>query len=148
MYHTARFATTLLPVLVPKHCRKKPRTPEQELVDLEIRSCGNSARHTLLHTSYTPPPMFCIRIASASQHDHWHRYRSIFEFSYLKACLHREAQIRDGVRIRWPLPGVCSRALGARAATIRLCGTSLHVYVCKYMYIRICMCIYTYVYTL
>ena len=56
------FAQPSLPTLVPKHCSKEPRAPEQELLDL-------------LHTRSRPPAVFCIRIPSASQRDHWHRYR-------------------------------------------------------------------------
>ena len=55
-----------------KYCSKKARTSEQELLDLEMWSCRSRARHT----RYIPPPMFCISIASASQHDHWHAYGS------------------------------------------------------------------------
>ena len=29
--------------VVPRHCSKKPRTPEQELLDLDMWSCGSSA---------------------------------------------------------------------------------------------------------
>ena len=88
MYHTAPFATTLPPpTLIPKHCSKKPRTPEQELLDLEIWSCGTSVRHTMLHTRCISVTVFRIRIAFASQHDHWHRYRFDFIWAWATKLL-------------------------------------------------------------
>ena len=46
MYHTAPFATSPLPKLVPKHCCKKPRTfelPENSKVDFGLSTMSSAA---------------------------------------------------------------------------------------------------------
>ena len=55
-----------------------------------------SAKSALLHTRYIPPPIFRIRIASASQHDHWHRYRFDFISAWTKKLL-TLATLRHGL---------------------------------------------------
>ena len=83
-----------LPTLIPKHCSKKPGTPEQELLFLELELWNQRSTYPVTF-ALQPPSIFGIRIAPASQRDHWHRYR--FHFILVSTRLLFVATLRHGL---------------------------------------------------
>ena len=92
-----------LPTIVPKHCCKKPGTPEQELLDLEIWSCVASTTYPvpyplptstcLLHKGRVCKPtcpLASIKVSSCIGFGN-----KASEFSYFRTWPVGEAQTRD-----------------------------------------------------